>query len=113
MHVSVQDAENSDQGDWNALVGATSEGSFYHRYEWRGIVEKAFGHETRYLIARDHGQAVGVLPLVLMSSRLFGRILCSVPFMNYGGPCSSSNSARDLLVARAVELSRELSADYL
>jgi hypothetical protein len=31
------------------------------------------------------GRSPGVLPLVFLSSRLFGRFLVSMPFLNYGG----------------------------
>ena len=33
----------------------------------------------------DAGEVVGVLPLVRIASRLFGRRLVSMPFLDYGG----------------------------
>jgi FemAB-related protein (PEP-CTERM system-associated) len=64
-------------------------------------------------MALEAGRVIGVLPLVFVTSRLFGRILCSVPFMNYGGPCAESVEASGLLVAAAVEKAKELEAGYL
>ena len=44
---------------------------------------------------------------------VFGRILCSVPFMNYGGPIAATPEAAAALTERAISLSDGLHADYL
>lgn len=51
-----------------------------------------FGHEPLYLAARDAAGIVGVLPLVAFRSRLFGRFVCSLPFVNYGGMLLASTA---------------------
>ena len=38
--------------------------------------------------ALDGDRFAGVFPLVQVKSRLFGNIACSMPFVNYGGPCA-------------------------
>jgi len=63
----------------------------------RHVFERAFNHETVYLAARERGCIVGVLPLVVFRSRLFGAFAVSLPFVNYGGVC-----ARDARVAEAL-----------
>jgi FemAB-related protein (PEP-CTERM system-associated) len=88
-------------------------GTFYHLYGWLDIVRRQFGHRTPYLAALDAGRVVGVLPLVYVKSRMFGKILCSVPFMNYGGPCTETEEASIRLLSEAAELTRKLCADYL
>lgn len=113
MTAAISDATDADRPEWNAFVHSQPSGTFYHLYEWRGIVAQHFAHDTTFLIARESGRVVGVLPLVMVSSRLFGRILCSVPFMNYGGPCAVSDEVTVQLVNAAVERSRALGADYL
>ncbi len=55
-----------------------------------------FGHPTIYLAARDGTGLVGVLPLVLVRSPIFGRFLVSMPFVNYGGPLGSAEAVRAL-----------------
>ena len=64
---------------------AHPDASGYHLSGWRRVFESAFGHETVYLAAREHGRIVGVLPLVVFRSRVFGRFAVSLPFVNYGG----------------------------
>jgi FemAB-related protein (PEP-CTERM system-associated) len=99
--------------EWNAFIAQAQNGSFYHRFEWGAINEEELGHEFVPLVARAADQIAGVLPLVFVRSRIFGRILCSMPFVNYGGPCSSSNEACEALTREAMKLTRELGADYL
>lgn len=113
MTSGIVDAGDADREDWDAFLASQSTSTFYHRYGWHDVVARCFGHPTHSLIARDAGQVVGVLPLVLVASHLFGRILCSVPFMNYGGPCARSETCARQLVDRAIAKSRKLAVDYL
>lgn len=97
---------DASAADWDAFVmahGATG----YHAWAWRGVFERAFGHETIYLAATRHGRVAGVLPLVLIDSWLFGRTLCSLPFVNYGGVAASDPDAAGALLDRAATIARE------
>ena len=61
--ISVGQATSHDAAAWDAFV-QSQRASGYHRWAWRSIFERAFGHDTSYLIARDRDRVVGVLPLV-------------------------------------------------
>jgi FemAB-related protein (PEP-CTERM system-associated) len=91
---------------WNAYVAAMG-ASGYHAWEWRGVFERAFGHEAIYLAALRDGAIEGVLPLVLLNSWLFGRALVSLPFVNYGGVVATTESAASALLDRAVEIAAQ------
>jgi FemAB-related protein (PEP-CTERM system-associated) len=56
---------------------------------------------------------MGFLPLAYVSSRLFGRYLVSLPYLNYGGPVASNASITRTLVERAVSLADELEVRHL
>ena len=72
--------------DLDRYVHAHPAATGYHLSGWRGVIERAFGHETRCLAADvARRQVAGVLPLVFFNSRLFGRFTVSMPFLNYGG----------------------------
>ena len=91
--------------EWDGYVHAHPDGLNYHQYGWMKVIRESFGHETTGLMARDgSGKIHGVLPLVLMKSRLFGTFLVSVPFVNYGGLLTDSGEAATSLLAAAVEL---------
>jgi FemAB-related protein (PEP-CTERM system-associated) len=103
----------SDRNLWDRYVQTRPAAVNYHRYGWRDVVENTFRHRCYYLAARaGDGSIVGILPLVFMHSRLFGRFLVSVPFLNYGGLLCSSREAGDALLAEAAILLQELHAEY-
>ena len=87
-----------NQEEWDRYVLASEEASSYHAWRWRSIFEEAFGHETRYLAARREGDVVGILPLVLFRSPLFGRFMVSLPFVNYGGVVANDEAAAHSLL---------------
>ncbi|MEJ2452249.1 MAG: FemAB family PEP-CTERM system-associated protein, partial [Gammaproteobacteria bacterium] len=52
----------------------------------RDVIKKTFGHDGYYLYAiNKNGIVKGILPLILMKSRLFGKFFVSMPYFNYGG----------------------------
>jgi serine/alanine adding enzyme len=92
---------------WDAFVEAHPDATAYHGWRWRHVFEQAFGHETVYLAAVDRGEIAGVLPLAIFRSHLFGRFAVSLPFVNYGGLCTTTPAAADALLRRAADLARE------
>ena len=104
--VSVTAAAEADRLAWDAFVTANPGAAGYHEWAWRTVVERAFGHECLYLMAREHGRVTGVLPLVAIRSRLFGRTMTSLPFLNYGGVLASDHDTAEALLQTAGELAR-------
>jgi FemAB-related protein (PEP-CTERM system-associated) len=71
------------------------------------------GHQTFWWAAVDgEGVTTGVLPLVRVTSRLFGDYLVSMPFVSYGGPVGDDRSCRVLADVAAQE-ARRLGTDLL
>src|SRR5919106_4324900 len=77
--------EDLSDAAWDAYVLRHPEATAYHFSGWPRLIGRAFGHEARLLAAESDGAISGVLPLVLMRSRLFGRFVISLPFLNAGG----------------------------
>ncbi len=112
---------------WEIYATGRPGASAYHRFVWLDILHAAFGHPIFPLACRKNGVISGILPLMLVSSRLFGRFLVSLPFVNYGGPLADDEDSAQLLLAeanrlmhayqaRSVELRHcpaELSSQYL
>ncbi|MFN3594422.1 MAG: FemAB family XrtA/PEP-CTERM system-associated protein [Thiobacillaceae bacterium] len=109
----VRAAGEADAAAWDAFVEATPEATFFHRYAWRTINARVFGHTPHYLLAERAGRIEGVLPLVEVKSRLFGHALISTPFCVYGGIAAASEDARSALDARAQELAQSLGVGHL
>ena len=48
-----------------------------------------------------------------VGSRLFGRMLVSLPYFNYAGPCAPEPDARAALVEEAIRIAEDTRADFL
>lgn len=87
-----------DSSVWDEFASSQSS-HLYYQWRWREVIEAVFGHEHQYLAAVDsNGKTAGILPLVKMESRLFGRSAMSLPFVSYGGVLTTSDDARAALV---------------
>lgn len=100
-------------GAWDAYVARHPHASFYHRFAWKALNEQVLGHRTFFLAAIRDDAIVGIFPLVLVASRLFGRILCSMPFVNYGGPCADDEPTQARLLQEAKAIADAVRSDYL
>ena len=111
--VAVRSFESRDLTRWNAYVTEHPDGTFFHRAEWRDVLDKAFGHSTRYLLAERDGEVCGVLPLAHLKSLIFGNALVSTPFCVYGGIIASDADAHRALESEACALANSLRVQYL
>ena len=103
-----------DGSAWNTYVACHPDSTNYHRYDWRSVVEKSFGHMTYYLVARESNNEIcGVLPLVYMESTLFGKFLVSLPFFNYGGILSNSAEIAASLREKSQNILADIQGEYV
>jgi FemAB-related protein (PEP-CTERM system-associated) len=105
--------DNAAQARWDTFVAAHPEATFFHRADWRGLIEKAFGHPSHYLVVERQGQLCGVLPLTELRSTLFGHRLVSTGFCTGGGPLAVDDDALRALLEEAEQLGRDLGVDYV
>jgi FemAB-related protein (PEP-CTERM system-associated) len=98
---------------WDRYVTGHAGATVYHLAAWAGVMDRVFGHRTRFLAARRADRLVGVLPVVLFRSPLFGRFAVSMPFVNYGGIVADNATVSDALLAAAVDHARADGASYL
>jgi FemAB-related protein (PEP-CTERM system-associated) len=106
----IEVRQDSGESDWNAYVQQQPRASGYHLWAWRRVFEQAFGRECVYLSAVEGGRIVGVLPLVVFDSLIFGRFAVSLPFVNYGGTVADRPEIAGRLLdeAAAVATARRL-----
>ena len=115
MNLTVIDpSEKAQRLQWDLFVQRQPLASGYHLMAWRHVIQTVFNHPTYYLMATsDQGEVVGVLPLVLLRSRLFGRFLVSLPYFNYGGVLATDMHARKELLKAAENCAQELHASHI
>jgi FemAB-related protein (PEP-CTERM system-associated) len=105
--------ENLPEASWDTYVAGRPDASAYHYAGWPRLIGHAFGHEVRMVAACSPSGVSGVLPLIVMRSRLFGRHLVSLPFLNAGGVLADTGDTVNQLVSFASDLARDVGAKYL
>ena len=80
---------------------------------WLQATSRGLKHEPHVLFARRGERWVGVLPLSLIRSILFGRFLVSLPYVNTAGVVALDDEAATGLIDRAVDLADALDVRYL
>ena len=105
--------ESGEEKLWDAYVERTPGGLQSQLSGWRRVVASAYGHPSYYLWVRDGTTVRGVLPLIFIQSRLFGRSLVSMPFLDDGGSLADDDVIRDRLLTGALALYERLGADSL
>ena len=103
----------TDASAWDEYVSAHESNPYYHAWKWRGAICNTFGHQAYYLAATTDGSICGVLPLFHIRSTLFGGSLVSIPFFSSGGVLADNAAARDLLLAKAADLGRQLGVRHI
>lgn len=111
--VIVRPFVDSDAARWNEFVFACPDATFFHRIEWRDLMQRIFRHRTHYLLAERSGNIVAVLPLVEVKSALFGHAITSLPFAVYGGVAGSDADAVGALEAAAEVLAQKAGVQHL
>jgi FemAB-related protein (PEP-CTERM system-associated) len=86
-------------GEWDAYVRSAQDGLPLHLSGWRQVMQKTYGYETRYLMARSGQRIVGVLPLFLVPSRLTGKRGMTMP----GGLCADNDAVAISLLEKGLQ----------
>jgi serine/alanine adding enzyme len=113
MAIIVRRATSETSAQWESYVRGKHGSCNYHRWGWKGVIESSFGWQAYYLAAYEGESIVGVLPLILQTSRIFGRFLTSIPFFSYGGVLGDSNIVERTLVAEAVAIAKKNNVGFM
>jgi len=88
---------------WQRDVGELDRSRLAHAPEWFSVIRKAYGHDPMYLSAEDENGGRGLLPAFVVRRPCLGTVVTSMPFLDAGGPCSSSPALANLLVKRLIQ----------
>lgn len=111
--MKVRQATPSDRTPWNEFLEETAGGNHYQRFEWMELNRRFLGLTPAGLLAEEGDRIRGLLPLSRIQSRLFGNLLVSMPFVNFGGAVPSAGPVTDHLLQEARRLSESEGCDYL
>lgn len=103
-----------DDVRWDHYATQAQGSSLYHLSGWQQVIKRTFAHKTVYLWAADQSSTLrGILPLVQLRSRLFGNMLVSMPFFNYGGICADDDVVARALFDAAAVIAREREVEFV
>ncbi len=104
---------SEDESAWNSYVDQHPEATFAHYSGWKKVIERSMGYEGIYIMAVDNGRIVGVFPLFILSTGLFGTFGVSVPFLDYGGVLANDVEVERMLVDKAETIASEVGCRYI
>ena len=113
LAAAVRPFRPGDERAWDAFVLGRAEATFFHLSGWKRVIERAFGHQTHYLVCERAGVVTGVLPLTHVRSPLFGSSLVANAFAVEGGPVAADRESLCALEAEAARLMDALQVPVL
>ncbi|HSW44194.1 MAG TPA: FemAB-like protein, partial [Phycisphaerae bacterium] len=113
MSTRVVELAEQSARPWDDYVDNHPQGTLFHTLLWRDAVCGAFGHQSRYLAAWRSDRLVGVFPLILVESRLAGRIMISVPYAVYGGTLAEDDEAHAALLDSARQMAEKIRCQWI
>jgi len=98
---------------WDEYVLNNPNSTIYHKIGWKKIIANSFQHKSYFLVAHQADKICGILPLFFMQSKIFGRFLISLPFIDSAGFLADTQASAASLCSKAIELAKNLQADFL
>jgi FemAB-related protein (PEP-CTERM system-associated) len=111
--VQVTRVVPDESGTWRRVAHALSGSHLAHSPEWATVIQQAYGHDPLYLAAEDDAGGAALLPAFIVRRPLFGTVVTSMPFLDGGGPCSSSLALSRGLVERLAGEARRVGASLI
>lgn len=102
-----------DMSKWDNYIKQKKSVSFCHLSGWEKVIRQSFGHRPFYLMAGGAEKVMGILPLFIIKSRLFGSGMVSVPFLDYGGICAENEKVERELFEQATKIACREKVDYI
>ena len=114
MEIIPLDLEDSNECLlWDDFVRQHPEIGHHHKTEYLKAILNVYNHANLSLICFQNGIVTGILPLVGISSKIFGDKVSSLPYYNYGGVISNNKYVEEALYCYAENLTKELNYDIL
>jgi FemAB-related protein (PEP-CTERM system-associated) len=105
--------DSSREKEWQSYIVRHPLSVFAHRIEWKKVVEATYGHRPFYIMAYQNGRVVGVLPLFLIKSIIFGKYMITSPYLTHGGLICDYENVGQTLLAHARDVARNHGVDYM
>jgi FemAB-related protein (PEP-CTERM system-associated) len=99
--------------DWWRLLKQQTSYAVGKDPRWVQALCQGLNHTPFVVTATSGGELVGVLPLILVKSAIFGRFLVSLPYVNSAGIIARDDFVASGLIDNAIRLAMIHGANYL
>jgi FemAB-related protein (PEP-CTERM system-associated) len=99
---------------YEEFLNGNSGANYCHDPAWLEVFREGYGKDGSILLWKDPetGKVLGAAPACLLSSRIFGRHLVCLPYLDYGGILARDQAVqerlREALLSRASEFKADL-----
>jgi len=111
--VSIIFYDFSYQNEWNSYILESPHSVFAHHLGWKNVIEETYKHRSFYLMGYRDNKVVGILPLFLIKSLLFGNCMVTSPFLTFGGIVSDDETVTTALIDKAIEIAHKQKVNYI
>lgn len=110
MDIQIKTAKPSDQAEIDGFLSSRQSSVPYQRLQWLLAIQKAYGHNYEYLLARSNSKLVGVLPISIFKKISGKKHLCSLPYCDVGGVFADNDVVSEELIQFALKRAEQLQA---
>lgn len=110
--MNIESLQKGDEKRWDEFVLNSPKSTLHHLIGWKNIIKKSYGHQDLYLVTKEGGEMVGVLPTFLLKNFIFGKKIISLPFCSYGGIIARNKTVQDSLSNYLKSFVRENKYDF-
>lgn len=111
MQVDILDGTRKT--DWDRFVDTNPNVIAWHSYYYSSVLKKMYNLPFFPITAYDGSAICGILPLYLSDTLRRGKLLMSVPYFVAGGIVATNEEAEQLLLKKAIELTKETKATHI
>lgn len=87
----IFDCNKKFKSKWDEFVINHPKSNLFFLSKYADVVRATFGHKDIYVCIMEEDEIKAVIPLFLINSFLFGNILISLPYVDYGGGLLDEN----------------------
>lgn len=110
--------------EWDRYAAAHPHGGPFHRFGWKGILERVYGLSTFFLMACDESRGLagidgsnlpvrGICALALLKSPGKKRRLISLPYLDVSGILADDARCEDELLRHALTIAQSQGVDWI
>ena len=111
--MAVEIVNPIEHPDWDALVLAHPNCSFFHSSAWARVLQEAYGYKPLYFTIFDGDAISACLPVMEVSSFITGKRGVSLPFSDRCEPLADHALQFDALLSHAKEYGKKAGWKYL